>query len=61
VFPNATHLVPYDDPATFNAVVGRFLSTPFKPKNRMADTMSSFEKMMGGLPKQGPERTGADP
>jgi pimeloyl-ACP methyl ester carboxylesterase len=25
ILPNATHMVPYDDPATFNAVVERFL------------------------------------
>lgn len=51
VFPNSTHLVPYDDPQTFNATVERFLSAPFKPKDRMADTMASFEKMMAGVPK----------
>lgn len=51
VFPNSTHLVPYDDPQTFNAAVERFLSTPFKPKHRIPDTMASFEKMMGGVIK----------
>ena len=25
IFPNATHMVPFDDPATFNAAVERFL------------------------------------
>jgi len=49
VFPNSTHLVPYDDPQTFNDAVERFLSTPFKPKHRISDTMASFEKMMGGV------------
>ena len=45
ILPNATHMVPYDDPATFNAVVERFLRTPFVKKDRIGDTMKSFEKM----------------
>ena len=49
VFPNSTHLVPYDDPQTFNAAVERFLSTPFKLRQRIPDTMASFEKMMKGV------------
>lgn len=51
VFPNSTHLVPYDDPRMFNATVERFLTTPFKDKDRIADTMSSFEKLSAGLAK----------
>lgn len=51
VFPNSTHLVPYDDPQTFNAAVERFLLTPFKPKDRIPETMASFEKMMAGVTK----------
>ena len=45
ILPDATHMVPYDDPATFNAVVERFLRTAFVKKDRIADTMKSFEKM----------------
>jgi len=45
IFPNATHAVPYDDPALFNATVDRFLSAPFKKKDRVADTMASLGKM----------------
>jgi pimeloyl-ACP methyl ester carboxylesterase len=45
ILPNATHMVPYDDPATFNAVVERFLRTPFVKKDRIGNTMKSFEKM----------------
>ncbi len=45
ILPNATHMVPYDDPATFNAVVERFLRTAFVKKDRMADTLKSFEKL----------------
>lgn len=51
VFPNSTHLVPYDDPQTFNAAIERFLATPFKKIDRIPDTMASFERMMGGLAK----------
>lgn len=51
VFPDSTHLVPYDDPQLFNATVERFLSTPFKKKDRIADTMTSFGKLMSELPK----------
>jgi pimeloyl-ACP methyl ester carboxylesterase len=45
ILPNATHMVPYDDPATFNAVVERFLRTAFVKKDRIRDTMKSLEKM----------------
>ena len=44
IFPNATHMIPFDDPATFNATVERFLRTPFKKIDRVADTMKSLEK-----------------
>lgn len=47
VFPNSTHMIPYDDPGAFIATVERFLTTPFKKKDRIADTMASYEKMMG--------------
>ena len=45
ILPNATHMVPYDDPATFNAVVERFLQTPFVKKDRIGDALKSLEKM----------------
>ncbi len=45
IFPNATHMIPFDDPATFNATVERFLRTPFVKKDRLKETMSSLEKM----------------
>src|SRR5436190_14082859 len=45
IFPNATHMIPYDDPATFNATVERFLRTPFVKRDRIKDTMASLEKM----------------
>lgn len=45
ILPNATHMVPFDDPATFNGVVERFLRTPFVKKDRIGDTLKSLEKM----------------
>lgn len=49
IFPNSTHMVPFDDPAMFNATVERFLSTPFVKLDRIPATMASFEKLLGGL------------
>lgn len=51
VFPNSTHLVPYDDPQMFNATIARFLTAPFKKIDRIPDTMASFERLTAGLPK----------
>jgi pimeloyl-ACP methyl ester carboxylesterase len=51
ILPDATHMVPYDDPATFNAVVERFLRTAFVKKDRIGHTMKSFEKMRTPLAK----------
>lgn len=48
IFPNATHMVPFDDPEHFDAVVDHFFQTPYKPKDRIKDLMTSFEKMQAG-------------
>ena len=45
IFPNATHMIPFDDPATFNATVERFLRTPFVKRDRIGDTVKSLEKL----------------
>jgi pimeloyl-ACP methyl ester carboxylesterase len=45
ILPNATHMVPFDDPATFNAVVDRFFRAPFVKKDRVNDTMKSLERL----------------
>jgi pimeloyl-ACP methyl ester carboxylesterase len=45
IFPNATHLIPFDDPAFFNATVERFLRTPFVMKDRINDALKSLEKL----------------
>lgn len=51
IFPNATHMVPFDDPALFNGTVERFLQAPFVKKDRIKDFLTSYESMMGSLPK----------
>ena len=50
IFPNATHLILFDDPATFNATVERFLRTPFVKRDRIKDTMTSLEKLRASVP-----------
>jgi len=51
IFPNSTHMVLYDDPELFNTTVDRFLVAPFRKIDLIPETMASFEKMLGGLPK----------
>ena len=48
IFPNSTHMVPYDDAALFNATDDRFLRAPFVKKDRINDLMKSLEKLRGG-------------
>lgn len=45
IFPNATHLVPYDEPALFNAAVDHFFTTPFVKKDRLKDAVRSLEAL----------------
>ncbi len=45
IFPNATHMVPYDEPALFNATVERFFREPFAKKDRVKDLFKSYEAM----------------
>jgi pimeloyl-ACP methyl ester carboxylesterase len=35
ILPNATHMVPFDQAASFNAVLGRFFRTPFVKKDAL--------------------------
>lgn len=52
IFPNATHMIIFDDPATLNGTVQRFFATPFtRQKDRVADMMASYEKLLATLPK----------
>lgn len=45
IFPNATHMVPYDDPALFNGTVERFFRAPFVKKDRIKDMLRSYEAL----------------
>jgi len=45
IFPNATHMIPYDDPALFNATVDRFFRQPFVAKDRLKDLLRSWNAM----------------
>jgi pimeloyl-ACP methyl ester carboxylesterase len=47
IFPNATHMIPFDDPVLFNMTVDRFFRTPFVKKDRVKDLLTSLEKMRG--------------
>ncbi|MEY4269608.1 MAG: hypothetical protein RLZZ58_824, partial [Pseudomonadota bacterium] len=49
IFPNRTHMIPYDDPKQFNGIVEHFLATPFKKIDLIPQTMGSFEKMTTDL------------
>jgi len=45
IFPNATHMIPYDDPALFDATVERFFREPFVEKDRLKDFFKSYDAM----------------
>ena len=51
IFPDATHMIPFDDPARFNATVERFFRTTFVKKDRIGDALKSLEKMRASPPK----------
>ena len=51
IFPNRTHLIPYDDPEMFNSTVDHFLATPYRKIDLVPETMASFEKLLSGLAK----------
>ena len=54
IFPNATHMIPFDDPDTFNATVERFFRSNFVKKDRINDLLKSVDKMRAnpGRPKK---------
>ena len=45
IFPNATHMIPYDDPVLFDATIDRFFRTPFVKKDRVKDMFKSWQSM----------------
>ena len=52
IFPNATHMVPFDDSTLFNATVARFFRAPFVKKDRIKDFLASYESLMASLEKK---------
>ena len=42
-------MVPYDQPALFNATVQRFFRTPFVKKDRIKDFLASYESLTAAL------------
>ena len=50
IFPNATHMIPFDDPALFNATVERFLRTPFVKRDRIATCSSPWKSSARSSP-----------
>ena len=52
IFPDALHTIPFDDAATFNGVVDRFLTTPFRRRNRIDETMKSLERLRTPAPQR---------
>jgi pimeloyl-ACP methyl ester carboxylesterase len=52
IFPNSTHMVPFDDPALFNSTVERFVRTPFVKRDRVKDTFTSLERLRSSTDKR---------
>jgi pimeloyl-ACP methyl ester carboxylesterase len=45
IFPDATHMIPVDDPARFDAAVDRFFATPFVKRDRIKDVMATAARL----------------
>ena len=43
IFSNALHTIPLDDPGRFTSVIDPFLKDAYKPRDRMAEALKSFE------------------
>lgn len=52
IFPGATHMIPVDDPALFDATVDRFFRTPFVKTDRVAGLMASIARMRAEYAKE---------
>ena len=46
IFSSATHFVPFDDPALFNATADRFFREPFVKTDRIEDALKSWEALI---------------
>ena len=45
IFPNAGHMIPFDDAVRFNTTVERFFREPFVKRDRIQDFLKSIETM----------------
>jgi pimeloyl-ACP methyl ester carboxylesterase len=52
IFPGATHMIPVDDPALFNATVDHFFRTPFAKIDRVAGLMQTNARMKAEYTKE---------
>ena len=52
IFPGATHMIPVDDPALFNATVDHFFRTPFAKTDRIAGLLNSAARMKAEYAKE---------
>ena len=52
IFPGATHMIPVDDPALFNATIDRFFRTPFVKTDRVAGLVKSSNRMKAEYAKE---------
>jgi pimeloyl-ACP methyl ester carboxylesterase len=51
ILPNSTHMATYDNAELFNGTVERFLATPFTRRDRIADFVTSYERLVANLPR----------
>jgi pimeloyl-ACP methyl ester carboxylesterase len=51
IFPDATHMIPFDDPERFNSTIDRFFRTPFVKRERIKDFLKSLEAMKAAQKK----------
>lgn len=45
IFPDATHMIPFDDPVLFNTTIERFFRKPFVKRDRIKDFLKSLEAL----------------
>jgi pimeloyl-ACP methyl ester carboxylesterase len=45
IFPDATHMIPVDDPSRFDATVDRFFRTPFVKRDRLRGLLETDQRM----------------
>lgn len=59
IFPHATDMIPYNDPALFDLTVERFLHSRFVAKDRLNDLLKSYEALSASEKQAGIAITGS--